>query len=73
MGDQFSNLVAELSKLDPTPMEDLIVTNREWRERYTKHFGILTGVLGITSAISSSTLIWKILRSHNGISTTQHR
>ncbi len=59
--------------MDPIPMEDLIKWNIEWKDTHSKNLSILSGTSGITSTISSSTLIWMILRSHQGLSTTQHR
>jgi len=74
MGNIYSDLVEERSQWDPIPMEDLIELNNEWKHTHiTKNLGILAGTSGIISIISSSTLIWMILRSHQGLSTTQHR
>ncbi len=42
-------------------------------DRHSKSLCILSSMTGITSTISSSTLIWMILRSHQGLSTTKHR
>ncbi len=59
--------------MDPYPMEDLIEWSKEWKEGDGKNLTILRGVSGITSTISSSTLIWMMARSYDGLSTTQHR
>ncbi len=62
-----------MTQMDPMSMEDLIVAFTEWKEGHSKNLGILRGLSGITSVISSSALIWMIARSHKGLSTTQHR
>ncbi len=74
MGNSISNQIAAKSQMDPIAMEDLIALGGEWK--YTnddKNHGILRSVSGMTSVVSSSTIIWMILRSHNGLSTIQHR
>eukprot|EP00553_Chaetoceros_curvisetus_P007922 CAMPEP_0204617500 /NCGR_PEP_ID=MMETSP0717-20131115/4462_1 /ASSEMBLY_ACC=CAM_ASM_000666 /TAXON_ID=230516 /ORGANISM="Chaetoceros curvisetus" /LENGTH=627 /DNA_ID=CAMNT_0051631055 /DNA_START=48 /DNA_END=1931 /DNA_ORIENTATION=+ len=73
MGNNYSNQIAELSQLNVIPMEDLIALGSEWKESHSKNFSIISSVSGITSTISSSVLIWMIMRSHQGLSTTQHR
>ncbi len=66
--------IAKMTQVvDPIPMEDLIAIHAELKEVRIKNGGILRGVSGIASMISSSTLIWMIARSEKGFSTTQHR
>ncbi len=74
MGNSISNQIAAKSQMDLIAMEDLIAVGGEWR--YTnddKNHGILRSVSGMTSVVSSSMMIWMILRSHDGLSTIQHR
>ncbi len=68
-----SNIIAAASQMDPISMEDLIAMHTKWKEGDGENIGILRSVSGISSTISSSTLIWMIARSHKGLSTTQHR
>ncbi len=72
MGSLFS-WIAESSAMDPIPMEDLIAMSVQYKEGRGKNYIIIRSVSGITSFLSSSTLIWMIARSHKGLSTTQHR
>ncbi len=64
--------VDALRKSDKISMENLIKGYAEIRD-HTKVLGILQGTSGIMSLISSSILIWMIVRSNKGLSTTQHR
>ncbi len=45
----------------------------EWKEDHGKEIAVIKGMTGITSILASSTLIWMILRSHVGFSSTYHR
>ncbi len=72
MGNQISNDIAEYSAMDPISMEDLITLNADFKVQ-SKNLAIIRIVSGIISTISSSTLIWMIVRSQEGICTTQHR
>ncbi len=74
----YEEWIARWSELDVIPLEDL---NTEYAKEnegdllpsHAKSFAIIRSVSGITSFLSSSTLIWMILRSSKGLSTTQHR
>lgn len=48
-------------------------TTKEYREEYSKNTIVIKGVMGIISIVASSIFIWMIRRSHDGLSTTQHR
>lgn len=45
----------------------------EFRKGHSKNWIIIKSVLSITSVIASSIFLWMILRSHDGMSTTQNR
>ncbi len=55
------------------PLKDLIDFYANHCDTHSKPQAIIRGVGGITSVISSSTLIWMILKSSKGLSTVQHR
>uniref|UniRef100_A0A7S3PXH6 Uncharacterized protein n=1 Tax=Chaetoceros debilis TaxID=122233 RepID=A0A7S3PXH6_9STRA len=46
---------------------------KDFREGDAKNLGISKGCMAILSVLCSSILLWMILRSHDGLSTTQHR
>jgi len=53
--------------------EELFADYEDFRNGTSKITSILKSMISIISIIASSTLIWMIMRSHKGISTTQHR
>jgi len=53
-------------------IEDLYAANAEYRD-HSKSLNIIQSSSAIVSTISSSTLIWMILRSPQRLSTTHHR
>lgn len=55
------------------PTEDINPTYAEWRDSHGKAIGILRSTSAILSLVSSSFLIWMILRSTKRLTTTQHR
>lgn len=46
---------------------------KEFREGHGKNLIIIKGVMAVISVIASSIFIWMILRSHDGLSSSQHR
>jgi len=55
------------------PIEDLYAAGAEWRDGHGKVLVIIESSSAIISTISSSTLIWMILRSPQRMSTSRHR
>jgi len=55
------------------PIEDLLADGAEYRDGHDKALGIIWSLSAIVSTISSSTLIWMIVRSPQRLTTTQHR
>ncbi len=73
LGFVFQNGIVILDEMDPIPIQDLIAHFAGWKEGHGKNTIILRSMSGAVSALSSSVLIWMIVRSHKGLSTTQHR
>jgi len=65
--------ITAASKMDVISVDDLIVAYAQFRCSHGKALVILRSVSGITSLISSSMMIWMILRSLEGLSTPKHR
>ncbi len=66
-------LKSDYETSESIPLDDLIAHYAERSDMHVKAQAVSSSVSGITSVLSSSTLIWMIFRSHKGTSTIQHR
>lgn len=75
MGNSYSNHITEYSQMDPIPMDELVRWADEHHDEisHIKNIFIIRCTAASSSLISSSALIWLIVRSRKGCSTIQHR
>ncbi len=69
-------MITEWSGMDVISIDDLIDGESQWskfRDSHGRAISICRAISGMTSILSSCTLIWMIVRSYKGLSTTQHR